>query len=317
MIYLITGEDTYKQRQAVNSIIAASTVPAETVDGSECTENQLADIIAGATLFSTERLVVLYNTSENPAVWGRLGDWVDRVSSDTTLVLVEAKPDKRTKAYKIISKVATLRAADPWTERHVNTARAWVVQRAAELGASLDNRQADELVARATGQGARPGSISINQQQLENALQSLAVLDTITDDAIAAVLPESSVNNIFTLIGVALGGNRARVQELLRQLHVTADPYMALGYLASQWSQLAAIKVSGEKRPEVIAGQLGVTPYAVKNLQPMADALSYERVRALTLLLAALDSKAKSTGGDPWAIVDRFVGELATKKITE
>ena len=310
MIHMVIGSDVYKRRQIVGKLVsaAAPTLP-EKFDGTALAENQLADCIAGATLFSAERLIIISDLSQNKPLWDKLADWLGRVSGDTTLVLLESHVDKRTKAYKTISKAATLHAADPWTDRQTGDAVRWVTVRAKELGATVSAEQAGNLVARTTAAADRPGTYTIDQQQLEGALQSLAVLDNITDDSISAVLPESSADNVFELIDVALGSNKARVGQLLHNLHATADPYMTFGYIASQWAQLAALKVAGES-PDVLAAKIGASPYILKKLQPHATKLSQARVRELTHLLAGLDMKTKTTGVDPWVAVDRFIGEL-------
>lgn len=309
MIYLIIGTDVYKRRQAVQKLIAAAKLPAEKFDGTDLSENQLADCIAGATLFSAERLIIISDLSQNKSLWDKLADWNGRVSNDTTLILVENNVDKRTKAYKTIAKAATMLATDPWGDRQTGEAVRWVVARAQALGIVLSADQAGNLVARATGNADRPGAYSIDQQQLEGALQSLSVLEHVTDDSIAAVLPESSADNVFELIDVALGGNKERVVQLLHNLHATADPYMTFGFIASQWVQLAALKVTGES-PDTLAPKIGVSPFILSKLQKHTGKLTGARVRELTDLLVRLDIKTKTTGVEPWVAVDRFVGEL-------
>ena len=65
----------------------------------------------GASLFHETRLVVLRQLSEHKELWAKLGEWARDVSADTTLVLVETKPDKRTKAYKALTRAGEVRRA--------------------------------------------------------------------------------------------------------------------------------------------------------------------------------------------------------------
>ena len=312
VIYLVVGEDAYKQRQAVNNIKAQVTCEPETYDGAQIDENQLADIIAGATLFSAQRLVIIHELSENKAIWDKLASWVNRVTSDTTLVLLERKPDRRTKTYKTIAKAATVMSVDMWTDRQQFEAVQWAVQRATELGAPLTRSQVVMLVSRAIHQSEKPGSYTIDQQQLENALQSLSALDVVTDESIGAVLPESHADNVFELLETALSGNVKRTEQLLYNLRTTADPYMTFGLLSSQWVNIAAIKLTTAPL-DVLAGELSVSPYVLKKLQPYAQAMSVVIVKQRTRLLAELDTKQKTTGLEPWVAVDRFIGELIKK----
>lgn len=310
MIYLIVGENMYQRAAELHKIVAVSGLTLEKYDGAELTEAQLADCIAGATLFSDERLVAITDLSSNKSAWDSLGSWTERVSPDTTLVLLEAKPDKRTKTYKALVKASTVITADHWTDRQIDMAVTWTVRRAKELGFGLAQPQARQIVNRTLQAGDRPGAFIINQQLLDNALRALSLLDDVTDEAVATVLPESTADNVFELLETALDGNAARTNALLGNLHASADPYMVFGLITSQWSQLAALKLSGEG-PDALAGAIGSSPYVLKKLHKYAIRLSHTEVKELTVLLASLDVRLKTTGMEPWIAVDRFIGALS------
>lgn len=311
MMYLIIGENGYKRTEALAAITAKVGLRPEKYDGTELTEGQLADCIAGATLFASERLVIINELSSNKSLWEKLSEWVARVSVDTELVLIDAKPDRRTKAYKTLAKAGTVIAAEQWTERDTGDAAAWVGGRAKELGMKLTAAQVAQMVSRATLPTDRPGAFVIDQQLLSNALEALALMDTITDDAIMAVLPESSTDNVFELLEAALRKDTERVKGMLYKLHMSADPYMVFGLVTSQWSQLAALKLSGET-PDTLAHEIEASPYVLRKLATYTAQLSMEQVADYTKLLAGLDIRLKTTGLEPWVAVDRFIGALAT-----
>ena len=311
MMYLIVGENGYQRVLAVQKITAATKLMPEKYDGATLSEAQLADCIAGATLFSTKRLVIITDLSSNKPVWDKLHDWVGRVSDDTTLVLVEAKPDKRTKTYKALVKAGTLIMAEPWTDRQVNEAVRWASERAKERGATITAAQAQQIVMRSMQASERPGAFIIDQQLVDNALQALSLLDEINDDAIAAVLPDSAAESVFELMDTALSGDTERTKALLTSLHACADPYMVQGFLVSQWAQLMALKLSGED-PATVAERIGSSPFVLRKLHKHSAALSQARAKELTELLASLDIRLKTTGMEPWVAVDRFIGALTT-----
>lgn len=310
MIYLIIGENTFKRRSAVSDIIAQCGLTPERYDGLDLTENQLADCIAGATLFSAKRLVIINELSANKLVWDKLADWVGRVSDDTTLLLIEPKPDKRTKAYKVLSKSSTAITVDNWTDRQASEAARWLTSYAQEQGLRLTNDQVQNLIKRSFSQGDRPGSYVIDQQILANAVNALSVLGEVTSESISAVLPESSADNVFELLDAALGGNAKRTQELLHNLQATADPYMTLGFVMSQWAQLVALRVSGES-PDSLAARIGVSAFVLRRLQTHAKKINSHQLSELTNLLARLDMQSKTTSADPWHLLARFIGELS------
>ena len=100
MITLLIGENSFEIQRALDDIIADFDGNVEKIEGSELQVSQLPDIFMGGSLFADKRLVVIRNLSENKSVWPVLGDWTDKISDDIHVVLVDAKPDKRTSTYK-------------------------------------------------------------------------------------------------------------------------------------------------------------------------------------------------------------------------
>ena len=92
MINLFSGENSYEIQQRLDRVAAGFSGEVERFDGSELSIDMLPDLFMGQTLFATERLIVLRNTSENKSVWNVLSEWLER-AGDTDVVLVEAKPD--------------------------------------------------------------------------------------------------------------------------------------------------------------------------------------------------------------------------------
>lgn len=113
-------------RQEIAALTKRLGVRAETIDADRLSLNSLADIVRGVSLFRETRLVVLRQLSEHKELWAKLGEWARDVSADTTLVLVEAKPDKRTKAYKTLVRAGEVIAAEPLTERTRSAAETWL-----------------------------------------------------------------------------------------------------------------------------------------------------------------------------------------------
>src|SRR5690349_7468360 len=99
----------------------------------------------GISLFATKRLVVIKNMSANKSLWNAFEQWIQKVSEDIHLVLVEGTPDKRSKTYKQLQKSAKLYESKLWTERDSLKAEQWVVEEAKTLGFALDKKCAHTL----------------------------------------------------------------------------------------------------------------------------------------------------------------------------
>lgn len=312
MIYLIVGENSYIREQELSGLVGRAASKPEIYDGSELTAPQLADCIAGGTLFAQERVVVIRDLSTNKALWETLSEWLSRVSDTTQLVLIEAKPDKRTKAYKALAAASKVIAADYMDERKRGDAVAWAKAHAKSLGVPVTSEQVGMIVSRATIPAERPGGAIIDQKLIDTALRTLSLLDAVTNDDISTLMPESLAENVFELLETALRGDNERTKALLGALQASADGYMVFGVLTSQWCQLAALKVSGAS-PDTLSSSIGSSAYVMRKLQPYTRLFNDLQLRGITTLLANLDVRMKTTGADPWTMIDRFIGELCTE----
>ena len=231
MITVLTGENSFENERELSRIVATFDGAAERLDGEVLELKQLPDLLMGLSLFATERLVIIKNMSANKALWAAFEKWIGKVSDDIHLVLIEPKPDKRTKTYKILQKTAKIVESKLWGERDSALAEKWVVQEASLQGFSLDKKSAHTLVER----------IGPDQWQLFNALQKLSVLDEVTPQVVEEVIEKNPIENVFGLFEAALKGNTVKIHTMLRTLEVTEDPYKVFGLLSGQAFQLALL----------------------------------------------------------------------------
>lgn len=287
-------------KRALDAIVSDFDGVAEKVDGIDVDLNRLSDLFAGATLFADKRLVVVRDLSDNKQIWEVLPDWFSRVGDDVHLVLVEPKPDKRTKTYKDIKKHADVKEFASWTDKDTFTAESWVVQEAKRQGYVLDKNVARALVAR----------IGVDQWQLFRAIEKFAVLDTVTVDIVEKHVEPSPQENVFNLLDAALRGDAKKVIGMLAVLQRTQDPFMTFGLLSGQVFQLAALAVS-DKPSAQVASDIGAHPYALGKLAPHAKKLGRDGTRKIVLIFADADTKLKSTGTDPWLLIEKTLIEAA------
>lgn len=300
MITLLSGENDFEITRALEKLAAEFDGIVEKIDGSELELKQLPDLLMGATLFADKRLVVIKTLSENKLVWNSFATWIQRVSDDIHLVLVEPKPDKRTKTYKALQKVANVQEFKPWSERDTAIAEKWVVSEAKTLRFSLDAKSARALVARA---GA-------NQWLLFQALQKLAVVEEVTPAVIEEIVEANPTENIFNLFDAALRGDAAKTKNMLETLELSEDPFRLFGLLSGQAFQLTALAVS-EKPSAEVAKDLGAHPFALSKLAPHAKKLGRPGVKKVIAAFAEADEAMKTSGGEPWLLIERTLVKVA------
>lgn len=301
MIVLLTGDNTFELARSLEDYERAFEGTLEKFYGTDLELSQLPDLFFGTNLFAEKRCIVIRSLSDNKQLWEVLPNWLERVSNDTDVVLIEQNPDKRTRTYKDLMKLAQVKEHTSWSDRDIVTAEIWAIKEAKEMGFLLDKKYAQALIRR-TGP---------NQWNVYHALQKLSLVDRVTIDVINDLVEASPNENVFNLFDAALRGDRLRVLQMLHALRQTQDPYMTFGLLSSQCFQLAALSVT-ENPINDIARDLGVHPFSLSKLAPHAKKLGREQIRKMTNHFANIDSTMKSSSVDPWILIENLLLKTST-----
>lgn len=299
MITVLTGENSFEIHEALRAIIDEFDGQAERIDGSTLELKGLPDLLMGGTLFATKRLVIIKDLSENKTVWEKLPEWLPRLSDDIHLVLVDAKPDKRTTAYKELKKQADVKEFTAWTDRDRSTAESWVAARAKSEGLILDKKLAHQLVER----------VGLNQWQLASAIEKLSLLDEVSFETIEATIDASPSENVFVLFETALEGHAKKLHEVVRTLELTEDPYQTFALLSSQAFQLLA--VAAAKAGDNPSKDFAIHPYVASKLSRHANKRGVAGAGKIVKLFAQTDADLKLSKGEPWLLIERTLVEVA------
>lgn len=303
MISFIFGENTFENERKLQEVTALFSGDPERFDGEGLEAKHLPDLFMATTFFAKKRLIIIKNLSANKVLWNMLDDWLDRLSSDIHLVLVETKPDKRSKIYKQLQKTATIYESRLWGDRDNAKAEQWVISEAGQLGFTLDKKSAHIIVAR----------VGADQWLLHQALQKLALVDELTIDTIYEVIDANPTENIFNLFEAALRGEGRVVCRMLQTLAITEDPYKIFGLLSTQAFQLAAVIVS-DKPTATIAADLGAHSFTLSKLTPFAKSFDQTDVRKIITTLDEADIVMKTSAIEPWLLLERSLLKIASNK---
>lgn len=299
MITWLVGENSFEIREALKALEVEFNGTAERFDGSELTLAQLPDLLMGVSLFSTERLVVITDIAQNSNLWEKLPDWLPRINDDIHVVFVDTKPDKRTTSYKALKAVANLREFPAWTERDTQKAEQWVTERAKQHDIAMDRKAVQYLVQR----------VGMDQWQLAHALDTLALLDVITIEAIDDVIPPNLSENIFQLFEIALEGKSQQVAQRLDTLALQEDPYALFALLTSQALTLAAVTFADDDANP--AKDFAMHPFVVSKMVRHGKRLGKTRVGHIVEAFAKTDADMKRSRGEPWLLIERTLLEIA------
>ena len=293
MISWFIGENTFGVQQAVQAVATDFGGVAERIDGTTLELKNIPDLLMGGTLFAEKRLVIIKDLSQNSAVWEKLPEWIDRISDDIDVILIDTKPDKRTTGYKEVKKRVVLKEFPAWGDRDQMVAEAWVVQRAATIGLQLDKKLAHHIV----------GRVGLDQWALAQELEKIALLEHVTPATIDTIIERSPSENVFQLFELALEGKGAAIHDMIRNLELVEDPYKLFALLSSQAFQLAAVaSATNDDNP---TKDFAIHPFVASKLARHGNRLGARGAMRILGLFAQADADMKRSRGEPWLLIEK------------
>lgn len=305
MIQLLFGENDYALRQAEGRVRDAfietygdqsvSQVQADTL-----TPADLPQLLQGTSLFATENLTILYDTSANKPVWDALAEFLAKAEA-VDLLLVETKPDKRTKTFKWLQKNAETKECKLLDER---TTISWLQTEARRQGIELNHELAQHLVRRS----------GTEQWRLHNDIAKLALVDgALSREVIDRLIEAHPSASVFDVLGAVATGKSREALETIRILRTYEDPYKFFGLLVAQLYQLALCVTSNHRPTQQIATDSGIHPFALQQTMKIARYVDRTRLQAMVEIFEHCDTQMKTTGADQWLLIETAIGSIPAK----
>lgn len=294
MITVLTGTNDYAIGRELNRLIdrLEPDVELSRISGGQLAVDDLHQVLAGASLFSPHRAVVLKDASSDKTLWERLGELLDVIDADMELIIVEPSLDKRTKTYKQLQKLAEIKQFDEVSEGELVN---WLQAEAHSHGANLEPEAARFLIH----------YIGNNQLQLASELIKLSLAsNSITRSVIETYCEPTPQASAFEVVDSVVGGQRDKLVQQLASLRQTEDPYRFFGLLSSQLGALTVCAAAGQRSSQQIAKDCGLHPYVAQKSLPLARRLGLSRLRKMNQLLADCDLQIKTSRGEPWQLLE-------------
>lgn len=299
MITLLSGDNSFEIQQALDKIVFDFDGVVERFDGDSLQIVQLPDLLMGASLFSSARTIVIRELSKNKAVWPVFGNWVDKISDDIHLVLVEPKVDKRNAAYKALKKIATIKEFYVWGERDIYQAEKWIVSEAKKREIELSKKCVQLLVNR----------VGVDQWRLFSAIQKLSLVDVISPEIIMDIIDASPAESVFSLLESATNGDTVRLRSALLALEKTEDIFRLTALLFSQVFQLVAVSASGGNDNPV--KDFSVHPFVFQKMTSLGKKLGKVKIAKIINIFAQCDDDMKISRAEPWLLLERALMKVA------
>jgi DNA polymerase-3 subunit delta len=130
----------------------------EQLDGSKTSSNELTDSVATLPFLAEKRMVIVHQIPKSTKEQIQL--LATNIHPDCVMLIVDAKPDKRTVAYKAVKEIATVKSFEPLSGTQLT---AWVVQESARFSRVCSGAAAAYLME----------MVGEDQDMLANELQKI------------------------------------------------------------------------------------------------------------------------------------------------
>ncbi len=297
MLKIFTGPNSWLIKRALAEF---ETEEITRYQGSDLTAGELADILGAQSLFSTKRTVIIDELSANKTGWERLGELADQLASDPdlTLILIENKPDGRSKLIKLAKQAGWLE--DYPLPKDAHQATTYLEAEARQLQLQLQPGVARMIVDR----------VGLDSWAGHMALEKLATVSaTISADMVEKYIAPSLEVNVFKVVDELFAGRALAVAELVDEMDRTsANAYQFFGLISGQISNLLMIKVLGKA---VATTELKLHPFVAGKLANVANRLRLPTIKQMVTILAETDLQLKTSGQHDWTLIKLALVQIA------
>ena len=298
MLKILTGPNSWLIKRAIAEF---DTADISRYQGSELTPGELADILGAQSLFSTKRTIAIDELSANKAGWERLTELANELASDPdlTLIIIENKPDGRSKLIKQAKQAGWL--IDYPLPKDTHQATTYLETEAQQLQLQLQPGVARMIVDR----------VGLDTWAGHMALEKLASASaTISAELVEKYIAPSLEVNVFKVVDELFAGRALAVAELIDEMDRTsANAYQFFGLISGQISNLLMIKILGKT---VATTELKLHPFVAGKLANVANQLSLPTIKQMVSILAQTDLQLKTSGQHDWTLI-----KLALMQITQ
>lgn len=307
MITTLTGEnDVLRQealRQLVDGFVAEyGNMGLERLDGEEASYERMNEAAQSLPFLAPRKLVVLRKPSSNKDFVEHFEQFLEGVSETNDVVLVEPKLDKRLSYYKQLKKDTEFKE---FGQLDGTALAQYLSSYAKEQGGSLSASDARTLIDH-TGP---------NQLTLQHEVDKLLAYDSrISRTTIELLTERTPQSSIFELLDAAFAGNAQRAMQLYReQREARVEPQQVLAMLVWQLHILAIAKTAGQRSPDAIAKDAGLSPFTVRKSVDLARRITLAQLKALITELRTFDVRLKSEGLNADEVVQYYLLRLASR----
>ncbi len=287
MIITLTGDDTFALKAELKRLTSEfvaqyGELSLEQLDGDEATSAQIVDTLQGTSLLVEAKMVVVQSIASHKELFETVDKLAENIPPTTSVILVEEKPDKRSKYYKALQKHTTYKEFSRANEKDLP---GWVFEQTKARGGEISRGDANYLVAR----------VGTDKSLLANELEKLITNnEKISRDQINELCEPLPQSTVFQLLDAAFAGNAKKTMEIYAdQRKQRVEPMAIIGMIAWQLNILAVVKTGSDKSVDEVAKAAKLNPFVVRKSQSAAGKMSLRELKKLIHDCLELDARLK------------------------
>lgn len=291
MICLLFGDNTFaisEQKNLVTQEYLSTNDPfgLEQLDGQDLSVPRLRDSILQLPFLVNKKLVVLVNPFADKVIVEALTNLIDSIPEDIDLVMIEQKPDKRTKLYKLLQ---SKKYTKEFLPKKGSELQKWAIDYALKQGATISTPDSTYLINR----------VGDDQMLLAREIEKLSYAPTILRQDIDDLTDPTLSSSVFDLLDLAFTGDTKRALVMYEELIANkTDPNEIMGLIAWQLHVFALIKYSGQTLSADIASKTGVHPFVVGKALKVTGRLTAGQIKDIVSKALLADEKIKTGKAD-------------------
>ena len=295
-VHAVVGPESFLAEETLETILRSAIGPdrahaLQVLRGEETTWSRLVDNLGMGSLFAERRAVVVRNAEGLKGDGEEMGAYLADPTPGVTLVLLAAKPDKRTKVWKRVLEKAAVTPADPPKGRGLRT---FVDDRLQQRKLRVDEDGVVELVER-VGQDLRRLMGEIDKLEAFARSGDKAALSA---DDVAAVMGRGLAPPLYKLADAVAARRTVGALELMAGLLEEGEPALRiLATLHRSLRQVRGAKALGARRAPQgeVAKRLQIPPFKVRDVLDAAGRWSEADLARAFQALGKADRRLKSS----------------------
>ena len=297
-IFLFYGEEDFLIREKVEDLkkgFSNDPLSLEQIDGEEPDRERITAALQTSPLLGGDKLVIIRHADLRMEEWVDIAPALRSIPSSTTLIIVAAALDRRSKIFKLIDEIGETCEFKSFADWEQEQVVAWVLGRAKRSGKKMEHEA-----------GLRLREICGNRlyklaSEIEKLITYAGDKDAITAQDVEELASAGEVSS-FALADAVAARDLDRALRAFRVLNKNrGDLFQILSLLATQYRTMLQIKGLGGagKDTRKIAQIIGGSPYFVRKCLEKARSFGEEDLRQNLETLLAADLRLKSGESQP------------------